>query len=863
MNGLPLVHIELKRRGVAIQEAFNQINRYNRESFWAASGLFEYVQLFVISNGTHTKYYSNTTRKEHIKESSEGAVKKGKRTSNSFEFTSWWADATNRPITDLIDFAKTFFAKHALLNILTRYCVFTTDKQLLVMRPYQIVATERILNRIEVSTNYKKLGTLEAGGYIWHTTGSGKTLTSFKAAQLVSKLPYVDKVVFIVDRKDLDYQTMREYDKFEKGAANSNTSTAILRRQLEDPNSRIIITTIQKLDRFIGRNTGHAIFDDHVVLIFDECHRSQFGDMHAAITDTFKNYHIFGFTGTPIFAVNASSGGRPDLKTTEQAFGAKLHTYTIVDAIADRNVLPFKVDYVSTVREAENIEDKKVSDIDREAVLSAPERLTNIVNYIREHFDQKTKRNSFYKLKDRRLAGFNSIFAVSSIDVAKKYYAEFKKQLANMPSDKRLKVATIYSFGVNDEDADGMIDENSEDTSGLDVSSRDFLESAIVDYNAMFGTSYDTSSYKFQNYYKDVSQRVKNREIDILIVVNMFLTGFDATTLNTLWVDKNLRLHGLLQAYSRTNRILNSVKTFGNIVCFRNLEKATNESIALFGDKEASGIVLLKSYAEYYNGYKDGEKEVRGYASLVAELLERFPVGQRILGEQNQKEFIKLYGAVLRVRNILTTFDEFAGNEILTERNIQDYHSMYIDLYNEFRKGVEDNKENINDDVVFEMELIKQIEINIDYILGLIKKYHEDHIKNRELLLDINKAIDSSVELRNKKDLINQFISTLDAQSVVDDDWQKFVDEKKIEELEKIIKSENLDHDATYTFVRNAFRDGSVATTGTAITKVLPPVSRFSPTGERTKKRESVLGKLAHFFERFFDISGGKFPEQK
>lgn len=863
VNGLPLVHIELKRRGVAIQEAFNQINRYSRESFWAASGLFEYVQLFVISNGTHTKYYSNTIRKEHIKESSEGAVKKGKRTSNSFEFTSWWADATNRPITDLIDFAKTFFAKHALLNILTRYCVFTTDKQLLVMRPYQIVATEKILNRIEVSTNYKKLGTVEAGGYIWHTTGSGKTLTSFKAAQLVSKLPHVDKVVFIVDRKDLDYQTMREYDKFEKGAANSNTSTAILRRQLEDPNSRIIITTIQKLDRFIGRNTGHAIFDGHVVLIFDECHRSQFGDMHAAITDAFKNYHIFGFTGTPIFAVNASSGGRPDLKTTEQAFGDKLHTYTIVDAIADRNVLPFKVDYVSTVREAENIEDKKVSDIDREAVLSAPERLTNIVNYIREHFDQKTKRNSFYKLKDRRLAGFNSIFAVSSIDIAKKYYAEFKKQLANMPSDKRLKVATIYSFGVNDEDADGMIDENSEDTSGLDASSRDFLESAIVDYNAMFGTSYDTSSYKFQNYYKDVSQRVKNREIDILIVVNMFLTGFDATTLNTLWVDKNLRLHGLLQAYSRTNRILNSVKTFGNIVCFRNLEKATNESIALFGDKEASGIVLLKSYAEYYNGYKDGGKEVRGYASLVAELLERFPVGQRILGEQNQKEFIKLYGAILRVRNILTTFDEFAGNEILTERDIQDYHSMYIDLYNEFRKGVEENKENINDDVVFEMELIKQIEINIDYILGLIKKYHEDHIKNRELLLDINKAIDSSVELRNKKDLINQFISTLDAQSVVDDDWQKFVDEKKIEELEKIIKSENLDHDATYTFVRNAFRDGSVATTGTAITKVLPPVSRFSPTGERTKKRESVLGKLAHFFERFFDISGGKFPEQK
>ena len=856
VNGLPLVHIELKRRGVAIQEAFNQINRYNRESFWASSGLFEYVQIFIISNGTHTKYYSNTTRSQHIKDSNEGSAKIGKRTSNSFEFTSWWADATNRPITDLVDFAKTFFAKHTLLNILTKYCVFTTDRLLLVMRPYQIVATERILNKIEVSTNYKKLGTVEAGGYIWHTTGSGKTLTSFKTAQLVSKLINVEKVVFVVDRKDLDYQTMREYDKFEKGAANSNTSTAILSRQLGDPNARIIVTTIQKLDRFISRNSEHAIFDGHVVLIFDECHRSQFGDMHAAITKAFKNYHIFGFTGTPIFAINASSGGRPDLKTTEQAFGDKLHTYTIVDAIADKNVLPFKVDYVSTIREAEDIEDKKVSDIDREAILAAPERISNIVQYIREHFDQKTKRNSYYKIKDRRLAGFNSIFAVSSIDVAKKYYAEFKKQLADLPSDKQLKVATIYSFGVNDEDADGMIDENSEDTSGLDVSSRDFLDSAIADYNRMFGTSYDTSSDKFQNYYKDVSERVKNREIDILIVVNMFLTGFDATALNTLWVDKNLRLHGLLQAYSRTNRILNSVKTFGNIICFRNLEKATNESIALFGDKEASGIVLLKAYGDYYHGYKDGNKEVRGYESLVNELQERFPVGERIMGEQNQKDFVKLYGAILRVRNILTTFDEFVGNEILTERDVQDYHSAYIDIYNEFRKGKEEVKENVNDDVVFEMELIKQVDINIDYILGLIKKYHEDHTKNRELLLDINKAIDSSVELRNKKDLINQFIATLDVHSIVDDDWRKFVEGKKVEELEQIIASENLDHDATYAFIKNAFRNGNVSTTGTAITKILPPVSRFSPSGERSKKRESVLDKLTRFFERFFNIAG-------
>ncbi|PIZ74391.1 DEAD/DEAH box helicase, partial [Candidatus Peregrinibacteria bacterium CG_4_10_14_0_2_um_filter_43_11] len=774
------------------------------------------------------------------------------------EFTSWWADATNKPITDLVDFGKTFFAKHTLLNILTRYCVFTSDKQLLAMRPYQIVATEKILSKIEVSTNYKKLGTVEAGGYVWHTTGSGKTLTSFKTAQLASKLPYIDKVLFVVDRKDLDYQTMREYDKFEKGAANSNTSTSILKRQLEDPNARIIVTTIQKLDRFIGKNKGHTIFDGHIVLIFDECHRSQFGDMHAGITKAFKSYHLFGFTGTPIFAMNASSGGRPDFKTTEQAFGTKLHTYTIVDAIADKNVLPFKVDYVSTVHEAENIEDEKVRDIDREAVLSAPERLANIVTYIREHFDQKTKRNSFYKLKDRRLAGFNSIFAVASIDTAKKYYAEFKKQLADVPSDKKLKVATIFSFGVNEEEIDGVIDENSEDTSGLDKSSRDFLESAIQDYNKMFGTSYDTSSDKFQNYYKDVSERVKNREVDILLVVNMFLTGFDATTLNTLWVDKNLRLHGLLQAFSRTNRILNTVKTFGNIVCFRNLEKATNESIALFGDKEASGIVLLKSYEEYYKGYKDGDKQIRGYKDLVEELLEKFPVGERIIGEQNQKDFIRLYGGLLRVRNILVTFDEFANNEILTERDIQDYHSKYIDIYNEFRKDDDSEKENINDDIVFEMELIKQIEINIDYVLELVKTYHEDHIKNKELLIDINKAIDSSVELRNKKDLINQFIASLDINSVVDDDWHKFVEQKKIDELERIIESENLDHEETYKFVRNAFRNGNVSTTGTAISKILPPVSRFSPGGERTKKREGVLDKLMSFFERFFDISGGK-----
>jgi type I restriction enzyme, R subunit len=863
VNGLPLVHLELKKRGVEIKEAFNQINRYDRESFWAGCGLFEYIQIFVISNGTHTKYYSNTTRFSHIREQNDGSIKKGKRSSNSFEFTSWWADASNQPITDLMDFGRTFFAKHTLLNLLTRYCVFTTEKQLLAMRPYQIAATERILGHINVSNNYKTYGKIEGGGYIWHTTGSGKTLTSFKTAQLASKLPFIEKVLFVVDRKDLDYQTMKEYDKFEKGAANSNSSTAVLKKQLEDPNSRIIITTIQKLAVLIKKEKQHPAYYLHIVIIFDECHRSQFGDMHSAITKSFKRYHLFGFTGTPIFAANSSSNCKADLRTTEQAFGKKLHTYTIVDAIMDKNVLPFRIDYVSTMKEQEDIADSKVWDIDREKALAAPARISNIVTYIIEHFDQKTKRNSYYQLKDRRLAGFNAIFAVASIEMAKKYYSEFQKQMAGLPSDKQLKVAIIFSYGVNEEEAeiDGIIeDENLEDTSRLDQSSRDFLESAIQDYNKIFKTNYDTSSDRFQNYYKDVSERVKNREIDLLIVVNMFLTGFDATTLNTLWADKNLRLHGLLQAFSRTNRILNTIKTFGNIVCFRNLEKATNESIALFGDKEACGVVLLKTFDEYYNGYQAEDKRIPGYVELIGELQEKYPVGERIVGEENQKDFIKLYGTILKVRNILTTFDEFIGNEILTERDVQDYHSMYIDIYTEFRVKNKGDSENVNDDIVFEMELIKQVEINIDYILMLIKKYHEGHQKDREIIISINKAIDSSVELRNKKDLIERFIADLNPSTDVDKDWQEFIEARKIAELDKIINDENLDKEEAYKFIANAFRNGYVQESGTALIKVLPPVSRFSPSGERTKKKASILERFKAFFNRFWNISGSN-PE--
>jgi type I restriction enzyme, R subunit len=849
VNGLPMVHVELKRRGVDIREAFNQINRYQRDSFWAGSGLFEYVQLFVISNGTLTKYYSNTVREGHLKERSAQRSKGGSKhkTSNSFSFTSWWADAKNQSITELPGFTKTFFAKHTLLNILTKYCVFDVDRKLLVMRPYQIVATERILQRIATATNHKQLGTLAAGGYIWHTTGSGKTLTSFKAAQLARGLPGIDKVLFVVDRKDLDYQTMREYERFEKGAANSNTSTAVLQRQLEDPNARIIITTIQKLSRFVARNRKHPVYDAHMVVIFDECHRSQFGDMHAEITRVFKRYHLFGFTGTPIFAENAGTSGNPLRRTTQQAFGDKLHTYTIVDAINDKNVLPFRIDYINTIKTQAGIKDKKVPAIDTERALLAPERITQIVSYVREHFDQKTKRISTYRHDGKRLAGFNSLFACASIEAAKRFYAEFTAQQKELPKAQRLKVGLIYSFAVNEEEADGLLGEEEFETEGLDQSSRDFLEAAIKDYNALFGTSFDTSADKFQNYYKDLSQRLRKRELDLVIVVNMFLTGFDATTLNTLWVDKNLRAHGLLQAYSRTNRILNSVKTYGNIVSFRDLEQETNDALALFGNKDAKGIVLLKPYAEYFGEYQ----------KKIAELQELFPLGMAITGENAQKAFIRLFGTILRLKNILTAFDDFAGNEILSQRDFQDYQSLYLNLYAEFRSASEAEKESINDDVVFEIELIKQVEINVDYILLLVEQYlkKKGTGEDKEIRATIERAVNSSPSLRNKKDLIEKFVDSVSAKAKVDAQWEAFVAAKKVEELERIIAEENLHPEATRNFIDNAFRSGSVPTTGTAITKILPPVSRFSKNNGHATKKRTVLDKLAVFFERYFGLT--------
>ena len=877
VNGLPLVHIELKRRGVAIREAFNQINRYQRDSFWAGSGLYEYVQIFVISNGTNTKYYSNSTRYNAIKDASSGKVKKEK-TSNSFEFTSFWADANNRVIPDLIDFTKTFFAKHTILNILTKYCVFTSESMLMVMRPYQITATERILNRIEIANNYKKYGSIAGGGYIWHTTGSGKTLTSFKTARLASNLPYIDKVLFVVDRKDLDYQTMKEYDRFEKGAANSNTSTAVLKRQLEDDNCRIIITTIQKLSTFVNKNKGHEVYQKHIVIIFDECHRSQFGDMHTAIVKNFKKYHIFGFTGTPIFAANTGAVRNPKMFTTEQTFGDQLHTYTIVDAINDKNVLPFRVDYIKTMDVEPDIDDKDVWDIDREKAFMAPERIELVTKYILEHFDQKTyrgdksyvfnvltnisevasaKNGAVEEIKQKqRVSGFNSIFAVASVPMAKLYYAEFKRQMEADPT-KKLRIATIYSYGANEEETDGILDEeNPEDTSALDQSSRDFLEAAIRDYNEMFHTNYSTDGDKFQNYYKDVSLRMKNKELDLLIVVNMFLTGFDATTLNTLWVDKNLKMHGLIQAFSRTNRILNSIKTFGNIVCFRNLQRRVDDAISLFGDKNASGIVLLKSFKDYYYGYTDAKDVLHpGYADMIEELTTKFPLSEpQIIGEQNQKNFIALFGAILRMRNLLLSFDEFAGKEILSERGLQDYLGRYQDLRDEWKRRREDKqKEDITDDIVFEIELIKQIEINIDYILLLVKKYHDSHCEDKEVLIDIRKAMDASPELRSKKALIETFIAGINDVDDVLTEWRSFVVEQKEKELASIVAEENLKPEETRKFVENAFRDGEIKTTGTDIDKLMPPVSRFGG-GNRAEKKQTIIDKLLAFFEKYFGI---------
>ena len=900
VNGLPLIQIELKRRGIALKEAFNQINRYKNESY--NFSLFKYIQIFVISNGTSTKYYSNTVRYLHIKELSNQDVKS--KTSNSFSFTNYWSDSKNQLIEDLIGFTQTFFAKHTILNILTKYCVFTSEEHLLVMRPYQIVATEKIINRIEISNNYQdKLGTPSAGGYIWHSTGSGKTLTSFKTAQLVRDLDYVDKVLFVVDRKDLDYQTIKEYKKFEKDAAKSNSSTKILQEQLEDSNSKILITTIQKLSIFIDKNPKHEIYKKHVVIIFDECHRSQFGDMHASIIKHFKKYNIFGFTGTPIFAKNAVlatsnpkqiakefSNKKIVTKTTEQLFGDRLHTYNILDAIKDKNVLPFKYDEIKTFFAKENIKDEKVRAINTDNVWTTSSRIKNVTSYILDNFDSYTYRDkaySFNKLsnissvaRDKKnqlkqetskinLKGFNAMFAVSDIDLAKLYYSEFKKQLKER-NNKDFKIALIYSYNPNeklkDYDEEFIMDENNENTEKLDQSSREFLDNAINDYNEMFGVSYSSSSENFQSYYKDVSLRTKNKEIDLLIVVNMFLTGFDAPTLNTLFIDKWVRMHGLIQAFSRTNRILNDVKHHGNIVSFRPLIDDFNDAIKLFSDEKASGIIVIRPFKDYYEGYtNDAGIFEPGYKQLVHNLLIKYPIDLNVrdLSIQNKKDFIKLFGRILQIRNILLSYvDEFKSNEIriLNEAQLQDYLSRYQDFYEELKEESRSDKKDIIDDLVFEIELVKQIDTNIDYILDLIMKSKTPY-QDKELLTSISKIVDSSFELRSKKELIINFLNGLYNQKTsfeditqLADEFKKYIQEEYSKELNNVIKEFNLNKEETFKFMDNSFGQGELKIFGTAINNILPPLSRFSKNQNRTKIKNDVINNLEVIFDRYFNI---------
>ena len=862
VNGLPLVHIELKRRGVDIKEAFNQINRYLRDSFWAGRAMFDFVQIFVISNGTETKYYSNTTRYAKEQETT-GGQRKQKTDGNTFEFTSYWTDQENTLLTDIRDFTTTFFAKHTLLNILTKYCVFNVDKQLLVMRPYQIAATEKILQRIQTAIYNKWQGTTRAGGYIWHTTGSGKTLTSFKTAQLASRMEQVKKVLFVVDRKDLDYQTMKEYDNFEPNCANSNSSARILQKQLKDDSVSIIITTIQKLSNLMKPNIydtderlREILQKENIVLIFDECHRSQFGDMHKDIVRRVKKYMMFGFTGTPIFAIN--SGASSKYMTTAQLFGGEpdkqgkptkpLHTYTIINAIRDKNVLRFHVDYSRTMRMRENVDTKLVWGIDTDEALHDPKRISIVSRYILDHFVEKTNRR------------FNSLFAVDSVKSAIMYYNELKRQMQESGT-QQLKIATIFTYNANEAESDEWgfegEGENPEGTGGLDATSREALQRAIDDYNQMFGTSYTTEGESFQSYYKDVSLRMKNKELDLLIVVGMFLTGFDAKTLNTLWVDKNLKMHGLIQAYSRTNRILNAVKNCGNIVCFRNLEDATNKSLGIFGDENASGMVFMKSYEDYYkNGYEDEQgKQHEPYTELIQQLLREYPVEglANIVDVEKKKAFIRLFGEILRLRNVLSVFDEFTEQaKMIGEMQYQDYLGWYNNIYDEFRKTTpKGENEHITDDIVFEMELVKQVQIDIRYILELVQQYHDTNCQDKEIIVKMRKLIEASPDMRDKRELIEKFIERMSPEGSgnVGDQWEAYIEQEKKEQLDAIIIEERLKPEETAAFIQRAFADGYVTETGTGIAKILPPSNPFLP--ESGEKKQTVINKLKEYLQRF------------
>lgn len=846
VNGLPLVHVELKKRGVNLHEAFNQIHRYSKESFNSENSLYKYVQIFVISNGTYTRYFANTVAQDK----------------NNYEFTCEWADAKNKIICDLEDFTNTFFEKRVILEVLTKYCVFDVNNTLLIMRPYQIAATERILWKIKSSYEAKKAGRPESGGFIWHTTGSGKTLTSFKAARLATTLDYIDKVFFVVDRKDLDYQTLKEYQRFQPDSVNGSKDTKELKRCIERDDNRIVVTTIQKLNEFVKRNPTHDIYEKNCVLIFDECHRSQFGDAQKNIRTLFKKHYQFGFTGTPIFPENSLGGD-----TTSGIFGAQLHSYVITDAIRDGKVLKFKVDYNNITpkfKTAEKEEDeKKLAKLENKMLLH-PERITEITKHILKVFDTKTHRNEFYDLKHRRLNGFNAMFAVQSVEAAKLYYEEFERQQSNLPEEKRLKIATIYSFTANEEQrAIGEISEENFDVSAMESTAKEFLDKVITDYNSYFKTNFSTNGNEFQNYYKDLSLKVKDKQVDLLIVVGMFLTGFDAPTLNTLFVDKNLRYHGLIQAFSRTNRILNKVKTFGNIVCFRDLEKATRDAIKTFGDENSVNIILEKSYEEYIHGFKDEEtgKVVKGYTDICSEIISKFPEPTEIILEVDKKEFSELFGELLKAENILKNFDEFEEFEkIISDRQMQDMKSVYVDI----RESVVNSRcyENIEgdqidfSDIEFQIDLLKTDEINLDYILALILEKSKENDDVESLKVEVRRVIRSSLGTRAKEELIMAFINSTRLSELKNTDdilesFYSFAKKEKENNIISLVEEESLKEDSK-RFIEKAISKGYVEYAGDELDRIIPPTSRR--LGAREKKKESVLEKIRKIVEVFVGI---------
>ena len=873
VNGLPLVHVELKKRGVAIREAFNQIHRYSKESFNKENSLFKYIQIFVISNGTDTRYFANTT----------------KRDKNSYDFTMNWATAKNTLIKDLKDFTATFLQKHTLLNVLVNYCVFDVSDTLLIMRPYQIAATERILWKIKSSYQAKNWSNKESGGYIWHTTGSGKTLTSFKAARLATELDFIEKVFFVVDRKDLDYQTMKEYQRFSPDSVNGSESTAGLKRNIEKDDNKIIVTTIQKLNNLMKSEDKLPIYDKQVVFIFDECHRSQFGEAQKNLTRKFKKYYQFGFTGTPIFPTNALGA-----ETTASVFGIELHSYIITDAIRDEKVLKFKVDYNDVRPQFKSIETEKnlekLTALEKKQAFLQPKRIEQIAQYVLDNFKQKTHRFNAGN------NGFNAMFAVSSVDAAKAYYQTFKQLQSAVKNP--LKIATIFSFAANEEqDAIGDIVDESFEVEAMNSSAKEFLKSAIDDYNGYFATNYDVDAKSFQNYYRDLAKRVKNKEVDLLIVVGMFLTGFDAPTLNTLFVDKNLRYHGLIQAYSRTNRIYNSTKSFGNIVTFRDLEQDTIDAITLFGKSNTRNIVLEKSYQEYMEGFTDAGVARRGYLEVIAELQERFPDPDVIQTEKDKKDFVKLFGEYLRVENILQNYDEFAALQAFqsldtsdakaveafkekyyltdeafaemqpidmpSERSIQNYRSTYNDIRDWLRRqkdGEEKAKSTIDwDDVVFEVDLLKSQEINLDYILELIFEHNKKTKNKSELIDEIRSIIRASLGNRAKESLIVDFINQTDLDNIVDkagiiESFFQFAQKEQQQEANELISTEGLNIEDAKRYINVSLQRGYASEQGTDLNEALPKMSPLNP--QYLTKKQSVFQKISAFVEKFKGIGG-------